>query len=135
MTSTNHEVLDRRSPLEIVAQFLSQEGWPYEQVGEQMLLRTKYKGSHAEWICFALYQPESDHFLFYSVAPKRTPAVLRPAVAEYVTRANWGLLNCNFELDYNDGEVRFRSGIQLPTTPLTLDLLRPLLLGNVAMMD
>jgi hypothetical protein len=128
-------MLDMRSPLEIMAQFLQHEGWPYEQVGEQMLLRTKFAGSHGEWICYALCQPEGPHYLFYSVAPKRAPAVLRPAVAEYVTRANWGLLNGNFELDYADGEVRFRSSIQLPNTPATNDLLHPLVYGSVAMME
>lgn len=30
------------------------------------------------------------------------------AVSEFITRANYGLRNGNFELDYADGEVRYK---------------------------
>ena len=30
-------------------------------------------------------------------------------VAEYLTRANFGLRNGNFELDYSDGEIRYKT--------------------------
>lgn len=30
-------------------------------------------------------------------------------VAEYLTRANYGLINGNFELDYRDGEIRYKT--------------------------
>src|SRR5438552_649977 len=128
MTNSNHEFLDRLSPLQIMAATLIQEGWPCEQVGDQMLLRTSFKGNHGEWLCYALCQPESAHYIFYSVAPPRVPTILRLAVAEYLTRANWGLLNGNFELDFNDGQVRFKTSIQLQNTIVTAELLRPLIL-------
>jgi hypothetical protein len=123
------------APLELIAAFLSQEGWPCEPFGEQMLLRSHFTGSHGTWICYAHYRPEAGQYLFYSVAPQRVPEVLRPAAAEYLTRANWGLVIGNFELDYSDGEVRFKTSIQLDSAPLTATLLRPLIFGNVAVMD
>ncbi len=30
-------------------------------------------------------------------------------MAEFITRANYGLNNGNFEMDYNDGEIRYKS--------------------------
>jgi hypothetical protein len=122
-------------PLKIVADFLTEEGWPIEEIGEGTLLRSACKGSSGEWICFAHCRSQEGQTLFYSVVPVRVPAVLLPAVAEYLTRANWGLLMGNFELDYSDGEVRFKTSIQLNNTPMTADLLRPLVMGNVAAMD
>jgi hypothetical protein len=121
--------------LATVAAFLVDEGWPCEQLGEQQILRTGFRGSHGEWTCYAHCRPEFDQCLFYSVAPVRAPEVLRPAVAEYLTRANWGLIIGNFEMDYNDGEVRFKTSIQLEKTDLTPDLMRPLVYGNVVVMD
>ena len=118
-----------------VATFLAQEGWSSEQVGEQMLLRTAFQGEHGQWTCYAHCRADVDQCLFYSVAPVRAPEVLRPAVAEFVTRANWGLLIGNFELDYADGEVRYKSSLQLNGTPLTAELLHPLIYGNVVVMD
>ena len=52
-----------------------------------------------------------EEFLFYAVAPIKTPDEVRPAVSEYVTRANYGLRIGNFELDYGDGEVRYKSSL------------------------
>jgi hypothetical protein len=121
--------------LEAVAGFLTQEGWPYERTGEQMLLRSRYRGDHGEWFCIAHCRPDYGQCVFYSVAPVRAPEVLRPAVAEFLTRANLGLIIGNFELDYDDGEVRFKTSIQVDDTLLTPSLLRPLLYGNVAAMD
>jgi hypothetical protein len=123
-----------RSALEVIADFLRGEGWPCERMGEQMLLRTRYQNSSDEWSCFAHTRPEVEQVVFYSVAPVRAPEVLRPAVAEYLTRANWGLIMGNFEFDYSDGEVRFKTSIQLNGTPLTASLLHPLVYNNVAAM-
>ena len=136
MPADDGDPLDEEfNPLQIVADFLTQEGWPCEQVGEEMLLRSLFKGNNGEWICYAHCRPQEAQTLIYSVAPVRVPAVLRSAAAEYVTRVNWGLLVGNFELDYSDGEVRFKTSIQLSSTPLTHDLLRSLIMGNVAVMD
>lgn len=121
------------APLEVVANFLTAQGWSCEQVGE--LLHTRYRGAHGEWICYAHHRPEADQWLFYSVAPLRAPKVLAAAVAEYLTRANWGLILGNFELDFNDGEVRYKTSIQLNGTAMTAELLHPLIYGNVAVMD
>lgn len=131
--ATGDELSAMPFALEAVAAFLTQEEWPYEEVGG--FLRCRFQGNSGEWICLAHTIPASNQCLFYSVAPRRTPEVLRPAVAEYLTRANWGLLIGNFELDYADGEVRYKTSIQLNGTALTSELLRPLIYGNVAAMD
>lgn len=47
-------------------------------------------------------------FGVYTYSPMKADEETRLAVAEYVTRANYGLLNGNFELDMRDGEVRYK---------------------------
>lgn len=53
---------------------------------------------------------------------ERTSAPLerRERFAEYLHRANYGLLGANFEMDYDTGEVQLRSGLELATLPRTL---------------
>jgi hypothetical protein len=121
--------------LEIIEKYLVDEGWPCERIDEQTLLRTRFQGHHGEWFCFAHARPQFDQVVFYSIAPMTAPEVLRPAVAEYLTRANLGLIIGNFELDYGDGEVRFKTSIQLNGSPLTPPLLQGLVYANVAAMD
>lgn len=124
-----------QTPLGLVAAFLTEQGWPCEETVDAGLLRSRVQSSRGEWVCLVHYRPQGDQLLFYSVAPLAAPEVLRPAVAEYITRANWDLILGNFEMDYADGEVRFKTSIQLNGTALTPELLQPLLFGNVAVMD
>lgn len=47
----------------------------------------------------------------YSVVPDDVPAAGRPAVLEFLTRANYGLLEGGFEIDLDDGEARFKTSV------------------------
>lgn len=122
-------------PLQVVIDFLEAEAWPYRRVGEQTILQTAFQGQNGTWFCYAHCRSEFGQVLFYSIAPEHAPEATRAAVAEYVTRANWGLMIGNFELDYEDGEVRYKTSLQLEETMLTRDLLRPLVFDNVVVMD
>lgn len=48
---------------------------------------------------------------FYSMAYIKIKAGedVRKEVAEFITRANYGMKNGNFEMDFNDGELRYKS--------------------------
>lgn len=54
----------------------------------------------------------SDSFTVYAVSPVGAEAKDKAAMAEmaeFVCRANYGLRNGNFELDFRDGEIRYKS--------------------------
>lgn len=54
---------------------------------------------------------KDDEYLVYAVSPlgadEEDPQMMAN-MAEFISRANYGLKMGNFELDYNDGEVRFK---------------------------
>ena len=58
-----------------------------------------------------------DHFRTYVVSPigvdAKEPAKLA-AMAEFICRANYGVFNGNFEMDYSDGEIRYKSYVDCP---------------------
>ncbi len=45
----------------------------------------------------------------FTTCPIKATEDVRPQVAEFITRANFGLKIGKFELDYNDGEVRYQT--------------------------
>ena len=55
------------------------------------------------------------HFIFTGVVPAKR----RSKVAEFITRANWGLIEGNFEMDFDSGALRYRVGIDFSATELT----------------
>jgi len=50
-----------------------------------------------------------DFYTVYSMIKLTADEGCRAAVAEFITRANYGLRNGNFEMDYRDGEMRYKS--------------------------
>jgi len=43
----------------------------------------------------------------------------RGAVAEFINRANYGIIIGNFEMDFADGEIRYKTSIDVQGDKLT----------------
>ena len=55
------------------------------------------------------------HFIFDGyVEPEK-----RVSVAEFITRANWGLIEGNFELNFTNGALRYKVGLDFTGNELT----------------
>lgn len=116
-------------------QFLESEEWPLEQLAGKETLRSGYVGDSGRWRCFASVDEDKAQAVFYSIYPDKADAARYPAVAEFLHRANYGLVLGNFEFDYDDGEIRFRTGMDVEKVDLTPDLFVPLVYANVAQMN
>ena len=77
----------------------------------------------------------SKFLIFYAVSPLRVSPERRAAVAEYITRANYGLPVGNFEMDFNDGEVRFRVSLDYEDTALSDLQIKNLVQPAIHVMD
>lgn len=131
---------DLRSPLralQAVGAFFTEDGWSFEQMPERPILRLPFQGKGGRWNCYAQVRVTKDveQVLFYSVLPLNVPVEKRAAIAEFITRANYGMALGNFELDYNDGEVRYKTSVDVTDQDINSGLLRPLIYTNVLMMD
>ncbi len=72
---------------------------------DSAVLSMEYEGENGRWPCYAQAHADQDRYVFYSVIPVTAPEGRRIAVAELLTRANYGMLIGNFELDLDDGEI------------------------------
>ncbi|MBQ4264124.1 MAG: YbjN domain-containing protein [Clostridia bacterium] len=74
-----------------------------------------------------------DNFSTITTLPLTADVDHRLAVAEYLTRVNWGMRNGNFELNMEDGEIRFKSYVhvgagQLDASAAKLGVMLPFLM-------
>lgn len=118
-----------------VAAFFEEDGWPVTQLQDRAVIQTGFQGESGQWNCYARVREEAEQFIFYSVCPVNAPEDMRPWVAEYLTRANYGLFLGNFEMDFEDGEVRFKTSIDVEGGEITKGLVRQLVYANIVMMD
>ena len=56
-------------------------------------------------------------------------------MAELLTRVNYGLVAGNFEMDLDDGEIRYKTALALGGTPLTEPLFDGILSPNLMAMQ
>src|SRR6476660_7203299 len=67
---------------------------------------------------------DSQQFIFYINAGLAVLPERYDEVARFITRANWGLSIGNFEMDYDDGHVRFKSSVDFRGLELSEALIR-----------
>ncbi len=120
---------------ETLGEFLRQDGWHPQRIEGRTVYRAFFSGQNGEFRCFAQIVTHLEQFLFYAVAAVYVPDELRPAVAEFITRANFGLRIGNFELDYHDGEVRYKTSLDFEDEKLTPALIRNAIYPAVTTMD
>lgn len=104
---------------EILGNYLEEDGWHPRKLEDQTIYRLGFSGNNGQTTCFAQIQIDLEQFLFYVIAPVKAPEEKRLPVAEFITRANFGLRIGNFELDFNDGEIRYKSSLDFEGSELT----------------
>lgn len=119
----------------LLGRFFAEDEWPavYDSDGECFVVR--FKGTQAEWTCLAYPLEEDQQAVFYSIAPLHADEAHLTTAAEYITRANFGLVLGNFELDYEDGEIRYKTSIDLEGAELSPALIRHIVHANIQAMD
>ncbi|HLO86700.1 MAG TPA: YbjN domain-containing protein [Nostocaceae cyanobacterium] len=120
---------------EEVVNFLRIDNWPFVQIPEQPILQTTFQGDNGQWSCFARVRVEQQQFVFYSICPVNAPENKRLVIAEFLTRANSAIVIGNFELDFNDGEIRYKTSIDVEGDRITSALIKQLIYANVSIMD
>ena len=120
---------------ELVEEFFREDNWRFARMDDDTVLTLDVTGKNGRWLCYARAREEQQQFVFYSVCPVNTPPNKRHAMAEFVCRANYGMVMGNFEFDFRDGEVRFKTSIDVENAELTPPLIKNMVYVNIAMMD
>jgi hypothetical protein len=112
-----------------------ENGWPFSDVRGAPVLFSELSGNLGRWKFYAHVVEEHDLILLYSVCPFRVPEERRSEVSEFLTRANYGLAAGNFELDFADGEVRYKTALQRHVDGLDAATLKRVVRANGIAME
>jgi hypothetical protein len=118
-----------------VIEFLQEDNWRYEEIPGELAIRFGFTGRNARFECFGRVNEDHEIFVFYTIVPIRVADEQRLLGAELMTRINYGLNIGNFELDMNDGEVRYKTSIDVEGGELTARMVETLLSVNISTAD
>ena len=92
-----------------VQTYLDSQNWHYQVEAEKGIFRFGMNLRSKISQCRVIVHAQDDCIQAFAVAPLNASEENRPMVAEYITRANYGLKVGKFEMDYSDGEVRYQT--------------------------
>lgn len=107
----------------VVKKFLDDDEWHYSFDEKTGIFRFNLRiRSKIKKISYVI-DVHDEEFIVYGMSPvcaDSEDAEMMAQMAEFICRANCGLMNGCFELDFSDGEIRFRSFVDsdnlLPST-------------------
>ncbi|MDR1076666.1 MAG: YbjN domain-containing protein [Xanthomonadaceae bacterium] len=116
-------------------QSLENDNWTYDYHPDRNLIYTGVKGKKSHYRLIMSANEKSQTVCVMTVHPTLTPEERRAAMAEFLTRANYGLTVGNFEMDFRDGEVRYRVGYDVEGGRFTAKMADNMVICAYTMMD
>ncbi len=124
-----------RKALEQVVELFRGKERKFEVDEENGLVRTRIEGDNGGWQVIAALLAHDHTCLVLSPFPQKCPARRRGPCAELLTRINFGRTMGCFEMDYEDGEIRFKTTLSFAQESFNTENLNNLLMFNLASMD
>lgn len=121
--------------IEACVAFFEADEWPFERIEELPMVRSRYAGRNGNYDCWFQARPAEQQMMFYGRAPINAGPDKRGALSEFFTRANYGMVIGNFELDMNDGEMRYKVSVDVEGIELTNTFLKNISYTAVVTLD
>ena len=96
---------------EAVENYFQKEGYKFSGFNDKNVAGTSFKIDSKLSSANILLRAQKDRLMINSTIAIKADEAVRPAVAEYLLRANYGMKTGGFDFDFNDGEISFRVSI------------------------
>jgi hypothetical protein len=124
-----------QSLIDVVKRSLSALSLNYTEIEGRTALTLNVRAEEVTLHCTAQTDEDRRNFVFVTEIDARVPEAKRGAIAEYITRANFGLIHGSFEMDLRDGLVRYKTTALAAGGPLSEDTVTGLIRINFGMWD
>ena len=99
--------------IDCVRDYLDNDNWNYEYRDDRnmLVMGVTIKSKLQSVKLYMIFNENG--YTSTAMCSMKADESCRNAVMEYITRANYGLRIGNFELDLNDGEIRYKTYLQM----------------------
>lgn len=121
--------------LEKIINFIKKREWRFTSIEDEPRVIISISGFNGTFQCIADARENEEQFIFFSICSVNVPDDKKLLMCELLTRLNYGSFLGNFEMDYEDGEVRYKTSICCNSLELTDNILEHIIMINIVMMD
>lgn len=120
--------------IETVRQYCDEDGIRYRQLDERTI-HAGFQGNNFTYQLLARSREGHRQAIFLTTVPVKVQSEQRLAVAEFLCRANYGLILGNFEFDWETGEIRYKTSVDVEGGELTRGMVRTMINVNLSTAD
>ncbi len=120
---------------EKLMQHMDERNVRYLTNAEKRSIWADFRGDVGTYRVLALVEADDAMFQVIAGSPVRVPEGARPAVAETIARANFGLKSGKFEMDVDSGDLRFQVSQILTSDGLEDEVIGRLMGLTMSMLD
>lgn len=135
ISEITEEVTEEANIFTAIINFFQEENWQFQQITGESTLKLAFAGENGTWDCYARAREKQQQFIFYSICPVNVPKPKRRILGEFIARANYGTIIGNFELNFDTGEIRYKTSMSVEENRLTSETFKQLVYPNVLTMD
>jgi hypothetical protein len=113
---------------------LNDTNYRFDVAQQHWMIRLPVEGLTGRFVSY-LRILDLGQLVMYSKHEAEVPISQRLNMAEFITRVNFGIVVGNFEMDFSDGEIRFKTSIDSQGEIVTNNVLTSLINANLANME
>ncbi len=121
--------------IEVIKSYLTKNDWNYEFDEEKKRFSMGINMNNVLGNVKIYISVESSSYNVYAVLNSNAEEECRDKVGEFLHRANYGMKNGNFEMDYRDGEIRYKSFVNFKNIVVSEEIVEDSILVGIAMMN
>ena len=97
----------------VLYEILTQNGWEFDFDNKNEIIKLEIRGINTNFHAFLLVDEEQESLLCNTYIKQKIPLSKRLKVCDFMSRVNYELANGNFEMDMDNGEIRYRTYLDL----------------------
>ncbi|MBT3219004.1 MAG: hypothetical protein HN348_07930 [Proteobacteria bacterium] len=115
--------------------FYEKAEWPMGQVPNEAIISTQYSGDNGQWVFVVSCDEELGTIVMFSRGPLECPPDKLGLLIEFFARVNFGMSVGAWVVDFSDGEIRFRVGLDAKVIDVSDAQLQRMTMYTVMTMD
>lgn len=121
--------------IQLLHDFFKNGDWKYSYDEEKNIFTSGINMNSALGNLNIIVRVRETSYTVYTILNSTAEKDTLNFVAEYLHRANYGLINGNFELDFDDGEVRYKTFVNFKDTAVSNEIIQDSVLLPIFMFE
>lgn len=121
--------------LNLVKGYLKSKDWQFSELQDKKIVLFGISGENGNFQCIADVNEDEKKFIFYSVCGANAPIEKRSEVLDLLNRLNYNFFLGHFEMDSDDGEIRYKASLLYGFITPNDDIIEQIMMTSIITMD